>query len=277
MTLHTVSSSTKPDPRSKAGVQQSSLHSSANGAQTPSSSPSQPSTFPTLTPSQIQAKIDASTADLSIMFNHPRIAAAYMDDWHAKASVDKVPNDAPEGVATVEKGCRDLRLRKVARFYHVESDYYDWTLQRRMLRLVAPSTAHLCKSVIMENTHFTQTDPTNSKYYCVIVQYVSKLNTQKLINFVYGMNQNKPDRKLSKKDFNLRVADESMTMEITGHTQNGVSPIGMKVQLPIILSGGVTILQPPVFYMGGGHIDWKLALPVHEFIHATKCFVVDTS
>lgn len=52
----------------------------------------------------------------------------------------------------VRKACQELSLINVARFYHVESDYYSWPLQQRAYRLQAPSQAHLCKSVIMENT-----------------------------------------------------------------------------------------------------------------------------
>ncbi|TPX37158.1 proline---tRNA ligase [Synchytrium microbalum] len=230
--------------------------------------------------SQIRSRIDALVTELSNIYEHPKVLKPFMTDWLERAAAEKLPADTPEGVKYVEQGCVSLGVRSEARFYHVESDYYDWSLQRRCIRLQAPSISHLCKSVIMENTHHNPTgdtlDPTNSKYYCVIVQYVAKLNTQKLINFVYTMNKSS-SKPSSKRDFNLRVADEALTMTMTGHEQNGVSPIGMKTALPIILSESITKLQPPVLFLGGGHVDWKLALPVQDFIDKTRCFVVDTS
>ena len=41
----------------------------------------------------------------------------------------------------------------------------------------------MCKSMVMENTACENkdcSDPTNSRYYCVVVQYVAKFNAEKL-------------------------------------------------------------------------------------------------
>lgn len=45
-----------------------------------------------------------------------------------------------------------------ARLVRVRSDYYDLTLDQRRGLLQAPSTAHLCKSLVMENTKATVED-----------------------------------------------------------------------------------------------------------------------
>jgi len=49
---------------------------------------------------------------------------------------------------------------------------------------------------------FDDKDPLNSKYYAVCVQYTSKLNTQKLMNFVRSLK----NKTISKKHYNFRLA-----------------------------------------------------------------------
>ncbi len=65
--------------------------------------------------------------------------------------------------------------------------------------------------MVFENTKHEMTnndpfDPTNSKYYCIIVQYTDKIHTQKLMNFIRDLN----GRVLSKKKYNMRVAPEQV-------------------------------------------------------------------
>ena len=93
------------------------------------------------------------------------------------------------------------------------------------------------------------------------------------MNFVRTLK----NKQISKKYYNFRVTDGEKSVRLTGFENNGVSPIGMIFQIPIILTSTITELQPPVFYLGAGHIDWKLALPIKNFIHATNCFITDLS
>lgn len=51
----------------------------------------------------------------------------------------------------------------------------------------------------------------------------------------------------------------------------------MNQNIPIIMSKSITDLHPPVFYLGAGHKDWKLGMPILDFINATKCLVADLS
>ncbi|CAG8545754.1 6726_t:CDS:2 [Scutellospora calospora] len=218
--------------------------------------------------------LQSLTKQISILYSSPKLEPYYLEYFTHKAKNTKLDENTPEVVKTVEKACNELGIRTISRFYKVESDYYEWELQRRAFRLVAPSIDHLCKSVIFENTrciHDNIDDPLNSKYYCVIVQYIGSINTQKLMNFVRGLK----NKSISKKNYNFRVADAEKSIELTGFENNGVSPIGMNKKIPIIISKSITELKPPIFYIGGGHIDWKLALPIKNFINATKCLIAD--
>ncbi len=81
-------------------------------------------------------------------------------------------------VDPVDRVKQDLMSRAVysASFITVQSDYYDLTLDQRA-NLLKGSVPQLCKSIIFENTaceHYDCSDPTNSRFYCVITQYVGK-------------------------------------------------------------------------------------------------------
>lgn len=58
----------------------------------------------------------------------------------------------------------------------------------------AASTSHLCKSMIMENTRAHPSvdgwsNPLNSKYYVVIIQYTARQHTEKLKSFVHKLSE----------------------------------------------------------------------------------------
>ncbi|CAG8481275.1 10278_t:CDS:2 [Paraglomus brasilianum] len=220
---------------------------------------------------EIQNQLEVLIDSLSSLYSLDNLQPHYFNYWKQKAGLPKDLSDAPECVQNVAKACDLLKIQDVSRLYHVESDYYEWELQQRAFRLRAPSKAHLCKSIIFENTrcpHESIDDPLNSKYYCVIVQYVGAVNTQKLMNYVRSLK----NKEISKKNYNFRKS-----YELTGFENNGVSPIGMRQPIPVILSKSITEIRPSVFYMGGGHVDWKLAMPTDAFIKATNCFIADLS
>ncbi|KAI8810270.1 YbaK/aminoacyl-tRNA synthetase-associated domain-containing protein [Cladochytrium replicatum] len=222
----------------------------------------------------IQA-LEEFTSKVSEFYAIPAVQKKYLLNHASIASRELDDASSSEGAKRVKAICKQLGL--TSRFYEVESDYYDWPLQKRAFRLLAPSKAHLCKTVVFENTRHNPTssllDPTNSKYYCVIVQYVSKINTQKIMNFVRDLN----NRSVSKKYYNMRLAPEEKSFELTGFENNAVSPIGMAQPIPVILSQSIMELQPPVVFLGAGHIDWKVAVPTEELVQKVKCFVADTS
>ncbi|XP_077234376.1 ybaK/aminoacyl-tRNA synthetase-associated domain-containing protein [Tasmannia lanceolata] len=163
-------------------------------------------------------------------------------------------------------------------FKRVPSDYYDTTLEARREVLGAPTIDHLCKSIVMVNTqaHASVTDCSNrnnSKFYVVVIQYTAKLNAETLKNYLYTLNNGK----IPKKKFNLRLAPEKESLKLTGFEHNGVTCIGMKTDIPVILDEAITKLDPDFFWLGGGEIDLKLGIRTSEFIDFIKPFVVNCS
>ncbi|KAL7749708.1 hypothetical protein RI367_004936 [Sorochytrium milnesiophthora] len=225
----------------------------------------------------LSTTLHALTLQAASLFQQPHVAAAYLELFKRQATAEAATrdlSDAPETVQRVAAACNGMHLNELYRLYHVPSDYYDWPLQKRAFRLVAPSCHHLCKSVVFENTRCTQTDssdPLNSRYYMVMTQYTAKPNTQRLMNYVRALSNNS----VSRKSFNFRLAPAEDSLALTGFDKNGVSPFGMLTHIPIIMSEGITRLEPPVFWLGAGDVDWKIAVPVADFISATQCFVAN--
>ncbi|KAJ2503108.1 hypothetical protein GGH96_000551 [Coemansia sp. RSA 1972] len=182
----------------------------------------------------------------------------------------------PEVVTRVYNGLCELNIHHQSRIYHVDSTYYSWPLYERALCMKAPSPAHLCKLVVLENKHWrtpTETHQTNSQFYAVLVQYTQTIDTRALAVYVRALGGNK----VASRHFKFRLADPQVSKQLTGYDKNGVSPIAMTHDVPIIMSSSITQLQPPVFWLGAGHVDYKLALPVQTFIDATQCMVAPVS
>ena len=158
-----------------------------------------------------------------------------------------------------------------AQFYHVDSDYYQWTLDQRMECLGAPSIHHLCKTLLFTNTRWTATDDPNfSQYYLVCVQYTDKIDSQKLNEFVRSTCLPR-----SKKSFNLRVPDAQTAFNVTGYETGGVTPFALASPIPVIITQKMAQLN--VVFLGAGHVDWKLSISMQEFKNVTKCTVADLS
>ncbi|KAG0204674.1 hypothetical protein BGX28_003462 [Mortierella sp. GBA30] len=140
--------------------------------------------------------------------------------------------------------------------------------------MACPSTFHLCKSLVFENTRWKQ-DETKSqdedRYWCVIVQYEGSVNITKLEKAVRERTGS------SRKGMHLRIAPAEKSLELTGFVNNGVSPVGMKTNLPILVSSAIAELSPPVLYLGAGHVDWKIALPVQGLVEKWDATVIDFS
>lgn len=72
------------------------------------------------------------------------------------------------------------------KFVRVPGDYYDRSLEQRMDLVGAPSTDHLCKSMVMVNTRATSEV---EKYYLIILQvrYIHwHINSQRLCTCLHG-------------------------------------------------------------------------------------------
>ncbi|KAG8374742.1 hypothetical protein BUALT_Bualt10G0027500 [Buddleja alternifolia] len=163
-------------------------------------------------------------------------------------------------------------------FKRVPADYYDWPLEARRDILGAASIHHLCKSIVLVNTQAPPSvtdcrDRNYSKYYIVIVQYTARFNAETVKNFLYTLNNGK----ISKKKFNMRLAPEETSAKLTGYEHNGVTCIGMKTDIPVILDEAIVKLNPDFFWLGGGEIDLKLGIRTPEFIDFVKPFIINCS
>ncbi|KAG0289215.1 hypothetical protein BGZ98_003933, partial [Dissophora globulifera] len=132
-----------------------------------------------------------------------------LDDFIAKAAVE-VYKDAHS------------RLPNQCRFFHVASDYYDWPYEQRARVLGCPSTFHLCKTLVFENTKWKQDESKAvdaDRYWCVIVQYEGAVNITKLEKAV------REKTGASRKATHLRIAPAEKSYELTGFITNAVSPV----------------------------------------------------
>ncbi|KAG6427737.1 hypothetical protein SASPL_111984 [Salvia splendens] len=75
----------------------------------------------------------------------------------------------------------------------------------------------------------------------------------------------------------LRLAPEETSMKLTGYERNGVTCVGMKTDIPVILDEAIVKLNPDFFWLGGGEVDLKLGIKTTEFINYTKPFIINCS
>jgi prolyl-tRNA editing enzyme YbaK/EbsC (Cys-tRNA(Pro) deacylase) len=221
------------------------------------------------------AKLEEGIKQLSLTFSSiapPRSAGTKAAVVAAPSTLDPCSADTPE-VAKLRALCRTLPLH-TAVFQWVSSDYYDRPLTWRRDALRAPSIKHLCKSILLENTHCEFDDCSkreNSRFYLIVFQYVEKFDSDKLMKYIRDLNPG-----VGKKKFNFRLADPAVSATLTGFGYNAVAPFGGAVDVPIVLSAGVAqSMSPNYFWMGGGHADCKLRVDVDEFIAVLKPFVAD--
>ncbi|XP_009123017.1 uncharacterized protein LOC103847690 [Brassica rapa] len=194
-----------------------------------------------------------------------------------ESSSPSLPDDESQTVSRLSAilrsgGVNDFSFKRVA------PDYYDWPLESRRDVLGASSVDHLCKSIVLVNTQASSnvldcSDRNNSKYYVVVVQYTARFNAEAVKNFLYSLNEGK----IPKKRFNLRLAPEETSIELTGFEHNAVTCVGMKTSIPVILDEAIAKLRPDFFWLGGGEIDLKLGVRTSEFLDFVKPFVVPCS
>jgi prolyl-tRNA editing enzyme YbaK/EbsC (Cys-tRNA(Pro) deacylase) len=217
------------------------------------------------------ATIEKGIATLSASMSASTQAASKPKAVDPPQTLDPYYEDTPE-VATLRAMCRTLPLFS-AIFKWVPSYYYDRPLPWRRDALQAPSFKHLCKSILLENTHCEFNDCSrreNSRYYLIVFQYVEKFDSDKLMKFVRDLNPG-----VGKKKFNFRLADPEVSAQLTGFGYNAVAPFGGAVDIPIVLSDKIIQLAPHYFWMGGGHVDCKLRVDVDEFCAVLQPLIAD--
>lgn len=152
-------------------------------------------------------------------------------------------------------------------FYRAPSDYYDWTLARRR-DLLGPSSIHyLCKTMLMRNskvTHEDYSDKMDSKYYFCVIQYSARLHNDKIGHAIRRLHPQ--ETRPPSKNFNFRLTDPDVSFEITGQAHNGVTPLGSKNKVPIILSHKIAQLEDGFLWLGGGEVDLKWRVSVADFV-----------
>ncbi|KAJ1964350.1 hypothetical protein IWQ62_002961 [Dispira parvispora] len=200
-------------------------------------------------------QLDELTQAVQRLYQEPAVQTGYLKLFHANAvaeflalgyrdcsSASDPESEIPTGVRQVMDAFQRLHSRQHVRFYLVDPTYYSWSLQRRAFHLGAPSPEHLCKSVIFENircTHSDYSDATDSRYYCVVVQYVSSVNVNKLTEYVRAAT----NYAKGKKQYNFRLVDADTALTLTGFGNNAICPVGLNTNLPIILDHAITQLQ----------------------------------
>eukprot|EP00026_Physarum_polycephalum_P016377 Phypoly_transcript_17266.p1 GENE.Phypoly_transcript_17266~~Phypoly_transcript_17266.p1 ORF type:complete len:223 (+),score=16.97 Phypoly_transcript_17266:127-795(+) len=183
---------------------------------------------------------------------------AHVEALNKRVHTLRYISDVQKRVAGI---CEQLGLSSVS-FVRAPSDYYEWQLQDRQKYIGAPSTHHLCKSIILENTECTEkdcSDPENSRFYCIIIQYTARLSSQKLFKYVRTLKQNQ----IPLKNYHFQLANDSENL--TGFEHNAVCPVGMRTPIPIIISNKIlTVDFPKYIWLGGGEVDVKMGINVKE-------------
>jgi len=169
--------------------------------------------------------------------------------------------------------CNNIPLPS-AKFRRAPSDYYDWKLEQRRDYLEAPHIDYLCKTMIMRNTKTTASDcsdRTNSKYYMIVIQYTAKMKKEKLQKIVRFLRPEK--ERMSKKSVNMRVASPEDGVMLSGYGHNAVTPLGMAVDVPMIVSHRV--LELPYIWLGGGEVDVKLRISIPDLCRVFNPIIGD--
>mmetsp|Transcript_24517 Transcript_24517/g.57916 ORF Transcript_24517/g.57916 Transcript_24517/m.57916 type:complete len:395 (+) Transcript_24517:41-1225(+) len=173
--------------------------------------------------------------------------------------------------------CASLHL-DAARVKIVPSDYYERTLEERRTILNAPSVESLTKTLVLENSCCTNddcSDPANPKYFCVIVQYCARFNSEKMMKYARQRCNASGKAVVGKQFFKFHLCPPKVSFELTGYDYNAVVPLGMPVDVPVVMSHKIAELSPAFFWMGAGDVDAKLGLNVPEYIKRCNVDVAD--
>ena len=128
----------------------------------------------------------------------------------------------------------------------------------------------LCKSLVLVNSAMpadapVTADPSTSRFVVVLLQYVSRLDTDQLAK---SLRAHAPASHSG--GFRLAVADEDASCAMTGYGHNAVTPFGSDTRLPVVVSeaiAGMAGSRPgAAVWLGGGHVDVKLRLPVDQLL-----------
>jgi methionine--tRNA ligase beta chain len=162
--------------------------------------------------------------------------------------------------------------------------YYEvLSLQERAVLLGAPSSSHLCKTLLFstsggrfddDSSEFQEEDIGDDKtdqFLLVVVPYDEKIDASKLRNSLRY-------HKLLMQKKTPCVASAGRAARVLGFPHNGVSVVGgaSASKIPIIFAESITKLLPPIVYLGGGEPDIKLKIKdINELVKTTNALVLD--
>lgn len=221
-----------------------------------------------------------------------RISALERSSWNVGGVLPSVSSSDADA-DTMEITPAMIRARRhtqsthcfSATWRHCPTDYYSRSLDERVTILGAKNISQLCKACLFENKNYVgesdsddKKDPTNSRYYLIVVQYVESINAKKLASELRGLRPPGSTRFSPTYFSDLRLAPAEESLRLTGYGHNGVSPFGMlDPTIPIVVCASITKIRPQFIWMGGGHPDWKLGVSVSELIDGLNAIVLDVS
>ena len=131
----------------------------------------------------------------------------------------------------------------------------------------------LCKALLFE-------DSNNGEYFLAIVQYIAKINTDKLISTIsklYGSSSTKYGKERKKPS--IKIADECINDDLTGFKHNAVSPFGLRKpeKIQILVSKACMEVLGGYVYLGAGCEHTKLGISIEDLICTTGAIVGDYS
>mmetsp|Transcript_44388 Transcript_44388/g.94472 ORF Transcript_44388/g.94472 Transcript_44388/m.94472 type:complete len:239 (+) Transcript_44388:97-813(+) len=219
-----------------------------------------------------------------------RISSLERSSW---GTIEDVAGSPPSITPALRRARRHVQSSRCfsSLWKHCPPRYYSLSLDDRRAVLGAHSTGQLCKACLFENKNYkpdhedgdgeegADNDPTNSRYYLVVVQYVESIDVKKLASELRGLRPSGGGRRLGPNYFSdLRLAPEDASERLTGYGHNGVSPFGMLDRsVPVVVCKSVTDVVPKFVWMGGGDKDWKLGMAVSEFVRGLDAIVLDVS
>ena len=148
-------------------------------------------------------------------------------------------------------------------------NYYSKTLEQRQNIINATTTDVMCKTIILENKNFDETQESKyyKRYYMCIVQYTNEFNAEKIAKLLrIRQNKNCKENQLSKKYFHFRLSKEEVAFDMSGYYFNCITPYLMKCEeIEILFPLNLTKIYPYYFWLGGGEVELKVGLSINDF------------
>ena len=156
----------------------------------------------------------------------------------------------------LQRGYRSFELK------FASPSFFAMGLPERKVFLGAASEYHMCKCIIMENKKFKPEMASEfyQKYVCVVIQFKTNLNNEKLIKAMKNYQNSNCAEKVSRKGFHYRLAPDTVNAELSGYMHNAVTPFMFKnTEVPMVVSDRIQRLKPGFFWLGGGHVNTKIS------------------